>query len=147
MSLADKEKSKSLKRAKKEAKVTAMAVAEKLNNPLLPMADIARRFNLPVNALKARFEEAGFGLQALPTVQELVETNHLLTAAADNELMRRVLLDPESVRSADLIAARNSSFNQNQLLQGKPTELIGIKAIIESIQTDSGKKEAVEEGF
>jgi hypothetical protein len=147
MTLADKEKSKSLKRAKRQAKVTALAVAEKMSNPLTPMAEIARRFNLNPETLKRRFEEAGYGLQALPTVQELVETNHLLKAAADNELMRRVMLEPENVRSADLIAARNSVFNQNQLLQGKPTELIGIKAIIESIQTDSSKKPAQEEGF
>lgn len=115
----------------------AAVAAEKVNNPALSYAEIAEKFGISASAAANWTKAAGFNVRSHVSVADAVEKNGLLIAVADQELAKRVLeSDGESsmVKTSDLITLRDSAFKQNQLLGGKPTELIGVKAIIEQIR-------------
>lgn len=121
------------KESRRERKL-AVAVSEKLNNPHISFREIGERFGIHPNILIRLTQKAGYKLPTKPHVADIIEKNGYLVGMADSIIAERLLGGAEDVRTADLIALRESAFKQNQLLGGKPTELIGIKAIVEQIQ-------------
>jgi hypothetical protein len=126
-------KTKPVRANRKERKL-AVAVAEKMNNPYLTFKEVGEKFGINEGTLRDLTRRAGYKLAAKQSVADVIEKNNLLVGMADSVIAERLLSGDEGVRTADLISLRDSAFKQNQLLGGKPTELIGIKAIIEQIQ-------------
>lgn len=58
-------------------------------------------------------------------VAELIDRNNRLQSLWD-KCIEWMVIDWESVKLSELVALRNSTFNQNQLLWGKATERIDI---------------------
>jgi len=74
-------------------------------------------------------------LAKVPSVENIIEKNNLLVSVADSELARRIMSgEGPVVRTSDLVSLRDSAFKQNQLLNGRATELIGISEIVKHIQ-------------
>ena len=55
-------------------------------------------------------------------IVELIETNNNLQSLADKRLQEMLANWEETIRISELVSVRESTFKQNQLLSGKPTE-------------------------
>ncbi len=59
-------------------------------------------------------------------VAELIDRNNRLQSLWDKTIEAKIISGEESIKISELVALRNSTFNQNQLLSWKPTENIRI---------------------
>lgn len=114
---------------KTDAKTKAKILEKKINNPDLSTRDIAKDIwginNTTVNDI------INTHLPQLPTdsqaVAKLIDTNNNLQSLADNLLKEWIIAKDEKVTPWHLVSLRESTFKQNQLLTGKPTDIQDVK--------------------
>jgi hypothetical protein len=60
-------------------------------------------------------------------IANLLDTNNELQSLADLAIKKKILAWEESIRISELVSLRESTFKQNQLIQGKSTDNSEIK--------------------
>ena len=105
----------------------AKIIEEKINTNA-QWSDIARELQVPERTvqhiLSTEFAEVCGESQK---VANLIDRNDRLQSLADKMIETKIVSGEENVKISELVALRNSTFNQNQLLSWKPTENIRIE--------------------
>ena len=115
---------------KKDIETKAKIIQEKINRNS-QWSDIARELWIPErtvqNIIDKEFAEVCGESKA---VASLIDINNNLQSLADARLQQMLADWEETIRISELVQVRESTFKQNQLLSGNPTENNKIEIII-----------------
>ena len=105
------------------AEIKAKVIEEKINNPDLSSRDIENELNIPKSTIS---DILANDLPEVRTSSErianLIDMNNKLQSLADERIKQLLASWEETIRISELVQVRESTFKQNQLLTGKPTD-------------------------
>lgn len=103
----------------------AKIIEEKINNPSLSTRDIEAKTWADHSTVSRVLEN---DLQQIATASEktaeLIDRNNRLQSLADSMIEAKILAWEDTIKISELVTLRQSTFTQNQLIQGKATERV-----------------------
>lgn len=94
-------------------------------------SDIAKEVNIPERTVQHIIDkEFAEVCGESEKVAELVDRNNRLQSLADKMIEQKIISGEETIKISELVSLRQSTFTQNQLITGKPTENNKIEIII-----------------
>jgi len=130
--------------------IKAKVIEDKINNPNKSSRDIANEMNWVISH-DSVCDIINNDLPQVATesnaTAELVDRNNKLQSMADALIQEMIEQKHQSVTLAQLTSVRESTFRQNQLIQGKNTENIGISGydLLQEIKSGKITKESAYE--
>lgn len=112
------------------AEIKAKVIEEKINNPDLSSRDIEERTWINYRTSSRIInEELSQVVSQSERVAELIDMNNDLQSLADERIKQLLASWEETIRISELVQVRESTFKQNQLLTGKPTERTSVNIV------------------
>lgn len=105
----------------------ARVIETKINTPDITLKEIQE--NTGVNYETARViikDDMGEVLKSSENIAKLIDTNNNLQSLADKLIADKLLKNEDTIRISELVTLRESTFKQNQLLQGKATVNVNV---------------------